>query len=223
MTQEDIQIGDVSHLVVDVNDTRRIPFFVKNGPLKAVTMLTHQYDFLKSQSFSMEVLKAVLKNGTTINRPTSVFESDPVPEHIANIIAPVIPEAAAPEAPAPAAPQESVAELIEDVKTPEQAAPEGTEGAGESKSEESTEDSTQGTGTGEKINLLTTIGEENGEVTFSPLTEEQYSTYSKAELTEFLQKMAPHLSEEAQATIAGFKKNTTVAQMVEVIKANLLG
>jgi hypothetical protein len=221
MNQEDIKLEDVAHLVVNVNDTRRIPFFVKNGPLKAVAMHLHQFDFLKSQSYSMEVLKAVLKNGTVIDRPTSAFESDPVPDHVADIEVPVIPEAAAPEA--PAAPQESVSELIEDVKTPDTGASEETEGSGETKSEDSVDTSTQSTGTGDKVNLLTTIGEENGEVTFSPLTEEQYATYSKAELTEFLEKMAPHLSDEAQKTIAAFGKKTTVAQMVEVIKANLLG
>jgi hypothetical protein len=208
-----IQHKDIAHLIANIYDVRLIPHIRKTGPIQNLVLPMKHFSHLVAQKFSMEVLKAVLNNGSVVDAPEdiramvsihNVPASLEMPKPVAATVdVPEVAEEVAPvadpivaEAVAPVVEPEKVADAVE----PE---PEAVEPV-------------------EYTNLMDTISHVDGEMSVAPLTEEQYNKFNKAELTEFLQAVAPALGEEAQAAIAAITKKTTQDQLVAMVVANLI-
>jgi len=220
---------DVKYMVVDINDNRHVKCLRKTGPLKAMVLQLEEYVFLRAEKFKMEIKKAVFNDGTVVVNP--IFTQTHMPT------LPVAPEGThlsfhAPamtedSAPAPQT-QETAPAADPVVAPPPPPAPDttvvDTPAADEQSSDkEATPDEVDAPADpNAEATLMETITGEGDRVSVNVLTIEQYATYNKAELTEFLTKLAPGMDEAVQTQIAAITKKTTQQQLLDIISATLL-
>lgn len=204
------------YLACNINDNRPVVFFHRNGPLANVLVTPKQYSFLTSeaQAFSVEVLHAVLEDGSSVKVkvatkfPAADYRPAGEEQAVAEDLAVQKAEAAAATAEA-----EAVATAEAEIASKELIAAETAE---------TTEIATKAAAsaeTGERVNLLDTVSFENDEIQLNILTIDQYQDYTKEELKEFLAKVASALPEEAQKAL---QKNLSKKQLLEFIAANLI-
>jgi hypothetical protein len=213
---------DVDFLVVNINDTRHIPHIRRNGPMSNLAVPMHHFTFLESQSFSMEVLKAVMRNGDVIVNPAFASAKPLTPAVVREVLKAAAPAAAEEPAPAPVVEQPVVQEAAQE-PAPQPAQTEepvqqpiDTDGDGTAGEEDKPLADVNGDG---KINLMDTITETEGEISLNVLTLEQYKGYTKVELFEFLSKIADQFPAEVKKQI---KKSATEKQLLEIIAENLI-
>jgi ribosomal protein L12E/L44/L45/RPP1/RPP2 len=206
---------DVEFLVVNINDTRHIPHVRRNGPMSNLAVPLVHFTFLESQSYSMEVLKAVMKNGDVLVNPIFAAGVKPLaPAVVREVIQAAAEVVVETPAPAPAV-EQPVAQEPAQEPAQEQAA-EDKDGDGHAGEEDRPLDDANGDG---KINLMDTITETDGEIALNVLTLAQYESYTKAELFEFLSKIADQFPADVKKQI---KKSATEKQLLEIIAANLI-
>lgn len=185
-----LDLSNIAYLLVDIESFKRVSFFRRNGPLKSVTIPIREYRSLSANNFSIRILKLVTMDGKTIS-PEEAELKETVEEEIkTDFVQEEI------FTPVPDEPEKVEIPLVEvtpaavDIVAPQ------------------------------KIDLLSTIHEEESQINVRVLSEQEYSLYTKNELLVFLSKIAPSLpADVAEKVMSG---NLSKEKVMSIIRENVI-